>query len=139
MSKAWDARRFFPQLLTKSFVNTDSYGWTPNRLKSIRYIERLPLPQDARHVRTTPLEGAGDVQKRDRNSRGEQERTARSIVMVIVAVCVGLLAWTIAFAQKPALPQAQVVERGKYLVDEVAKCTECHTPRDKNNQLDSDQ
>ena len=27
--------------------------------------------------------------------------------------------------------------RGRYLVEEVAKCTECHTPRDVNNQLDS--
>jgi mono/diheme cytochrome c family protein len=33
---------------------------------------------------------------------------------------------------------AQEVKRGKYLVEEVAKCPECHTPRDKNNQLDPD-
>lgn len=26
--------------------------------------------------------------------------------------------------------------RGRYLVEEVAKCTECHTPRDSENQLD---
>ena len=26
--------------------------------------------------------------------------------------------------------------RGRYLVEEVAKCTECHTPRDPQNQLD---
>jgi mono/diheme cytochrome c family protein len=26
--------------------------------------------------------------------------------------------------------------RGRYLVEEVAKCTECHTPRDAENQLD---
>jgi mono/diheme cytochrome c family protein len=26
--------------------------------------------------------------------------------------------------------------RGRYLVEEVAKCTECHTPRDADNQLD---
>jgi mono/diheme cytochrome c family protein len=31
---------------------------------------------------------------------------------------------------------AAQVKRGKYLVEEVAKCPECHTPRDKNNQLD---
>jgi mono/diheme cytochrome c family protein len=30
------------------------------------------------------------------------------------------------------------IERGKYLVEEVAKCPECHTPRDKQNQLDRD-
>ena len=28
------------------------------------------------------------------------------------------------------------VGRGRYLVEEVAKCTECHTPRDAQNQLD---
>ena len=27
------------------------------------------------------------------------------------------------------------IERGKYLVEEVAKCTECHTPRDERGQL----
>lgn len=30
------------------------------------------------------------------------------------------------------------VQRGKYLVEEVAKCAECHTPRDENNQLEPD-
>jgi mono/diheme cytochrome c family protein len=28
------------------------------------------------------------------------------------------------------------VARGRYLVEEVAKCTECHTPRDSNFELD---
>ncbi|HEY4741313.1 MAG TPA: c-type cytochrome [Candidatus Acidoferrales bacterium] len=28
------------------------------------------------------------------------------------------------------------LKRGKYLVEEVAKCTECHTPRDAQGQLD---
>ena len=28
------------------------------------------------------------------------------------------------------------IERGKYLVEEVAKCGECHTPRDTQGQLD---
>lgn len=31
---------------------------------------------------------------------------------------------------------AAEIERGKYLVEEVAKCTECHTPRDATGQLD---
>jgi mono/diheme cytochrome c family protein len=30
------------------------------------------------------------------------------------------------------------IQRGKYLVEEVAKCTECHTPRDAQGQLDPD-
>ena len=29
-------------------------------------------------------------------------------------------------------------DRGRYLVEEVAKCSECHTPRDQNQQLDPD-
>jgi mono/diheme cytochrome c family protein len=33
---------------------------------------------------------------------------------------------------------ASQVQRGKYLVEEVAKCTECHTPRDSQGQLDRD-
>ncbi|HEY6944756.1 MAG TPA: c-type cytochrome [Candidatus Acidoferrum sp.] len=28
------------------------------------------------------------------------------------------------------------IERGRYLVEEVAKCAECHTPRDAQGQLD---
>lgn len=28
------------------------------------------------------------------------------------------------------------VSRGRYLVEEVAKCSECHTPRDTDDQLD---
>jgi mono/diheme cytochrome c family protein len=31
------------------------------------------------------------------------------------------------------------VERGRYLVEEVAKCPECHTPRRSDGQLDSGQ
>ncbi|MGA7625128.1 MAG: c-type cytochrome [Candidatus Acidiferrales bacterium] len=30
------------------------------------------------------------------------------------------------------------IKRGKYLVEEVAKCSECHTPRDAQGQLDPD-
>jgi Cytochrome c len=29
------------------------------------------------------------------------------------------------------------VKRGKYLVEEVARCTECHTPRDSQGNLDN--
>jgi len=38
--------------------------------------------------------------------------------------------------QKPSV--ADEVKKGQYLVNEVAKCSECHTPRDENNQLDQD-
>jgi mono/diheme cytochrome c family protein len=41
-------------------------------------------------------------------------------------------------ASAPAAPSdhAKVVARGKYLVTEVAKCQECHTPRDANGNED---
>lgn len=35
----------------------------------------------------------------------------------------------------PASPDDRQIERGKYLVEEVAKCTECHTPRDAKGEL----
>jgi mono/diheme cytochrome c family protein len=37
----------------------------------------------------------------------------------------------------PAPPTAVEIERGRYLVEEVAKCPECHTPRKANGELDS--
>ena len=42
-------------------------------------------------------------------------------------------------AQKNAAAPAQQsqVERGKYLVEEVAMCGECHTPRDENGDPDN--
>jgi mono/diheme cytochrome c family protein len=42
----------------------------------------------------------------------------------------------VTYAQSPTKSSSPIVKRGKYLVEEVAKCPECHTPRDKNNQLD---
>ena len=35
-----------------------------------------------------------------------------------------------ASAQKNATPAQGDIERGRYLVDDVAMCSECHTPRD---------
>ncbi len=36
---------------------------------------------------------------------------------------------------KPAASNAQV-ERGKYIVEDVAKCINCHTPRDASGEID---
>jgi hypothetical protein len=33
-------------------------------------------------------------------------------------------------------PDKSEVERGRYLVEEVAKCPECHTPRNTRGELD---
>jgi mono/diheme cytochrome c family protein len=36
----------------------------------------------------------------------------------------------------PAAAQQGLIDRGKYLVENVAMCEECHTPRDANGNLD---
>ena len=36
----------------------------------------------------------------------------------------------------PAAPAQSAVERGRYIVENVAMCEECHTPRDANGNLD---
>lgn len=38
----------------------------------------------------------------------------------------------------PGTPSRDEVERGRYLVEEVAKCPECHTPRKPNGELDGE-
>lgn len=39
-------------------------------------------------------------------------------------------------AQKTTAASPGDVERGRYLVEDVAMCEECHTPRDENGNLD---
>jgi mono/diheme cytochrome c family protein len=38
--------------------------------------------------------------------------------------------------QSSATSKENEIERGRYLVEEVARCTDCHTPRDSNGALD---
>ena len=38
----------------------------------------------------------------------------------------------------PAPPTKNDIERGRYLVEEVGKCPECHTPRKPDGTLDND-
>jgi len=38
----------------------------------------------------------------------------------------------------PAPPTKNDIERGRYLVEEVGKCAECHTPRKPDGELDQD-
>jgi mono/diheme cytochrome c family protein len=62
-------------------------------------------------------------------------RISRRVVLLgFVASSIAATALTLKSSQQAA--SSRDVERGKYLVEEVAKCTECHTPRDQNNQLD---
>jgi hypothetical protein len=55
-------------------------------------------------------------------------------IIVLGAVC-----WLAAAAQKPASTAGaggSQVDRGRYLVEDVAMCSECHTPRDSEGQLE---
>jgi mono/diheme cytochrome c family protein len=64
----------------------------------------------------------------------------RATLLVVFFLLLFLGAWSsviVSGAQNAPSrnPQTQV-SQGRYLVEEVAKCSECHTPRDAKNQLD---
>jgi mono/diheme cytochrome c family protein len=74
-------------------------------------------------------------------------RTLLSIfgVSLLIAVCLGMQARLIHARQSQTKPSATPqsgdkaqMERGKYLVENVAMCGECHTPRDDNGNLKLD-
>src|SRR5262252_7878421 len=44
-------------------------------------------------------------------------------------------AWSLSTIRLSARPASDEVARGKYLVEEVARCSECHTPRDAVGNL----
>lgn len=54
-----------------------------------------------------------------------------SLVLIFSGACV-----TSARPQGSSKTNQNQIDRGRYLVEEVAKCPECHTPRDANFQLD---
>src|SRR5438270_13644302 len=61
------------------------------------------------------------------------------LVLVALAIMTGGLSSS-AFQKRfaiPGPPTKAEVERGRYLVEEVAKWPECHTPRKPNGELDS--
>jgi mono/diheme cytochrome c family protein len=53
-------------------------------------------------------------------------------VAAILLVCLSL----VAKGSGRSAAQNDEIQRGKYLVEEVAKCAECHTPRDDKGNLD---
>lgn len=78
-------------------------------------------------------------------------RSTYTVVLgVIVLFVVGSIGWSASSQQGSATPAAQRnkattataegaqsdVERGRYLVEDIAMCGECHTPRDSNGDLD---
>jgi len=62
-----------------------------------------------------------------------------------VLVSIGIVSGTMAISSNafqrrfamPAPPTKAEVERGRYLVEEVGKCPECHTPRKPDGELDA--
>src|SRR5665213_750589 len=64
--------------------------------------------------------------------RDIMEYVRLAIILLFVSASLG----SVGHARPQSSSSAQEVKRGKYLVEEVAKCPECHTPRAKNNQLD---
>jgi hypothetical protein len=66
-----------------------------------------------------------------------------SYVLICAAVLLACVFGTLtAFVQQPPskTPHAAAgdVEHGRYLVEEVAKCAECHTPRDAQGNLEAE-
>jgi mono/diheme cytochrome c family protein len=63
-------------------------------------------------------------------------------VMLVSAVVAGamVVSSSNAFQKRFALPGPPTkaeIEKGRYLVEEIAKCPECHTPRKPDGELDS--
>ena len=71
---------------------------------------------------------------------GEWMISTRSSIAVFAALFFGVVGFLAAQQQKQAKPantaNAAAVARGKYLVEDVAYCTNCHTPRNMRGQLD---
>jgi mono/diheme cytochrome c family protein len=65
-------------------------------------------------------------------------RIARRLVpFLLILLAAAVIARAISSRKSSAaLAQQSTIERGRYLVEEVAKCPECHTPRIANGDLD---
>jgi len=60
-----------------------------------------------------------------------------AVVAALAAVAfVGVLLASAVGGASPADKKRLEIERGRYLVEEVARCAECHTPRDASGELD---
>ena len=68
-------------------------------------------------------------------------RTTFSLSVIALILLAGaVIARTQTSKQAPsntASPNQAQIKRGKYLTEEVARCTECHTPRDARGNLDN--
>ncbi|HKV23487.1 MAG TPA: c-type cytochrome [Candidatus Acidoferrum sp.] len=60
--------------------------------------------------------------------------TVLGLSLLFVALVYGVSAsWS---KPKPVTPDKAQIERGRYIVEDVAMCGECHSPRDANGELD---
>jgi mono/diheme cytochrome c family protein len=65
------------------------------------------------------------------------EVTRRLSLALLILVAVAIAASSVRSQKSATAPaQSSDIERGKYLVNEVAKCQECHTPRDDRGNMD---
>ena len=65
---------------------------------------------------------------------------SRMILVLVMLVAAMIAMSSEAFQRRfpmPGPPTKGEIERGRYLVEEVAKCPECHTPRKPNGELDA--
>jgi mono/diheme cytochrome c family protein len=61
---------------------------------------------------------------------------SRKLGLSVVFFTAALAASSDVTRPSPKSPDESKVERGRYLVEEVAKCAECHTPRNSQGELD---
>jgi Cytochrome c len=64
----------------------------------------------------------------------------RAVLLAVILVPAGLAFSRSATFRTPAQESNKAqIERGRYLVEEVAKCGECHTPRNAQGELERNQ
>lgn len=64
----------------------------------------------------------------------------RSVLLLVVVIAGMLTMSSNAFQRRFAMPGPPTkadIDRGRYLVEQIAKCPECHTPRKPDGELDS--
>jgi len=60
------------------------------------------------------------------------------IILSVILLVSALSAYFASRESRTTIDNKSQVERGRYLVEEVAKCTECHTPRNEKGELKRD-
>jgi hypothetical protein len=76
------------------------------------------------------------VHENEQSAKGV--RTIRTMPRAVLFALIFVVAWlTVSKSASRNAPASESeIERGRYLVEEVAKCPECHTPRNARGELD---